>query len=353
MTQGNSGAQNKLGELFVDFGTKGVGGLLKNLNTVSASFLLGKNAANQFAQTLTKPIKEAGNAAVAAGKLSTQLATSYKEAYRLQMYLKQKNTSEGLLNELAGIQKVFADMEMGTGDWGDVAKAFGFLGLNVQSYNSSLESMLQLTEDVRKATAGLDDVKSNQILRMLGLSNEWRYFWERGGNLKNSALISDAVVEENIRAAEAMAKLGTNTQAMKDYLISKIAPAVVKISDVISKFEEKFLKEEPDAKLEKAGNFVKTGGSQILSKTPFAMPLMAGAAIVGAVKKAHDGTPIPASIQGTNGVPPSSVQNSSVQITNNNNIQGTNATDIANKINNKTKESFEYSEYQVNNSPSL
>lgn len=348
MTQGNSGAQNKLGELFVDFGTKGVGGLLKNLNSVSASFLLGKNAANQFAQTLTQPIKEAGNAAVAAGKLSTQLATSYKEAYRLQMYLKQKNTSEGLLNELAGIQQVFADMEMGTGDWGNVSKAFGFLGMNVLNYNSSLESMLQLTEDVRKATAGLDDVKSNQILKMLGFSNEWRYLWERGGNLTNAkTVISDKQIEENIKNAEAMARLGTTTNEIKTAITDYIAPVFQKILEWLNDKGEKLAGGEYNEPLKKVAQYTKYGGF-------VGLPVLGAATGVGAIIADRlVSKEVPASIQGTNGVPPSSVQNSSVQITNNNNIQGTNATDIANKINNKTKESFEYSEYQVNNSPSL
>lgn len=351
MTQGNSGAQNKLGELFVDFGTKGVGGLLRNLNSVSASFLLGKNAANQFAQTLTRPIKEAGNAAVAAGKLSTQLATSYKEAYRLQMYLKQKNASEGLLSELGALQKTWANFEKGFGDLGQIPTAFAMMGLNVADYNSQLESMLQLTDDVRKKLAGFDDVTANQILGIMNLSNEWRYFWERGGSLKDAGLISDAVVEENIRAAEAMAKLGTNTQAVKDYLVSKIAPAVEKIANAVSKFEEKFLRGEYDTPIEKTTNFVKRGGSHIFAKTPFALPAMAGAAIVGAVKRAQENA-VPASIQGTNGVPSSSINTTkNIQVINNNNIQGSNAPEIADRINQKTNQSFDYAQFNANNQP--
>lgn len=351
MTQGNSGAQNKLGELFIDFGTKGVGGLLRNLNSVSATFLLGKNAANQFAQTLTKPIKEAGNAAVAAGKLSTQLATSYKEAYRLQMYLKQKNTGEGLLSELGALQKTWANFEKGFGDLGQIPTAFSMLGLNVADYNSQLESMLRLTDDIRKSIAGFDDVTSNQILSIMGLSNEWRYFWERGGNLKDAALISDETINKNIQAAEAMARLGTNTQALKDEIISKVAPAVIKISDSISRFEEKFLKGEYDKPIEKAQNFVKTGGVNILSKTPLAMPLMTGAAIFGAVRRAQ-GAEVPASIQGTNGVPSNVTGNTTnIQVTNNNNIQGSNAIDIANRVNQKTDESFAYAQFNANNQP--
>ena len=59
----NSGAKNEMGKLFVDIGIGGLGKALKSLNSVSASFLLGKNAAMQFAQTISQPFKEAGNAA--------------------------------------------------------------------------------------------------------------------------------------------------------------------------------------------------------------------------------------------------------------------------------------------------
>ena len=113
MTQGNSGAQNKLGELFVDFGTKGVGGLLKNLNSVSASFLLGKNAANQFAQTITQPIKQTGQYAMELRNLRYQMGLTNKEAQKIQNWAKKFNYNEGsvfgdisnLLDSLTQINK--------------------------------------------------------------------------------------------------------------------------------------------------------------------------------------------------------------------------------------------------------
>lgn len=346
MTQGNSGAQSKLGELFVDFGTKGVGGLLKNLNTVSASFLLGKNAANQFAQTLTKPIKESGNAAVAAGKLSTQLATSYKEAMRLQLYLKQKNTSEGLLSELAALQSTWADFEKGFGGLGQIPLAFRMLGLNIGDYNSSLESMLELLDDARIKLAGFDDVTANQILGKMKLSNEWRYLWERGGNLLDAkTVITDEQIDENIKNAEAMAKLGTTTEQIWLKISNVIAPVFQKILGWLNDKGENLAGGEYDEPIKK--------GFKLLYLTSMGASDVPYSQTAKDIIKLGSSQPIPASIKGTNGVPPNSVQNSSVQIINNNNIQGTNATDIANKVNNKTRESFEYSQYQANNSPSL
>lgn len=42
-----SGAKNEAGQLFLDFGATGLGKLVKGLNSLSASFLLTKNGAEQ------------------------------------------------------------------------------------------------------------------------------------------------------------------------------------------------------------------------------------------------------------------------------------------------------------------
>jgi hypothetical protein len=44
----NSAAQSKLGELFVDIGSSGLGTLVKGLNTLSTSFLVTKKIRNKF-----------------------------------------------------------------------------------------------------------------------------------------------------------------------------------------------------------------------------------------------------------------------------------------------------------------
>lgn len=352
MTQGNSGAQSQLGELFVSFGTKGVGSLLKNLNSVSAQFLLGKNAAVQFTQTLTKPIKQAGNAAIAAGKLSTQLATSYKEAYRLQMYLKQKNTSEGLLNELGALQKTWANFEMGFGDLGQIPTAFSMLGLNVADYNSELESMLKLTDDVRKSIAKFDDVKANQILGLLNLSNEWRYLWERGGNLTEAqSVISDKDVSDNIKNAENLSKVGTYAQEILLKLTNDLTPTIEKLSEGVTNIRDWLVHGRMSKAINDGYNASNLAGP-LQSKTLIGFGATIGSLGGQYIRDKITGA-IPASMRGTNGVPSNAIGNTTnIQVTNNNNIQGSNAIDIANRINQKTDESFDYSQFNANNQPS-
>ena len=119
-------AKNQLGQLFIDFGTKGFPTLLKSLNTVSAQFLLGKNAANQFVQSLTKPFKEAGSSAVEIGKMSNALATSSIEYQKLSMYLKKYNLSESLLGDIKKLETEILE-EFGVSNWDFVSYYDGYI----------------------------------------------------------------------------------------------------------------------------------------------------------------------------------------------------------------------------------
>ncbi|MBQ2285319.1 MAG: hypothetical protein II244_06610, partial [Clostridia bacterium] len=69
-------AQNNLGQLFVDIGVGGLGQTLKALNSVSASFLLTKNAATQAIKPFIDMGKQAANSAVGIGKMAAALGTT-------------------------------------------------------------------------------------------------------------------------------------------------------------------------------------------------------------------------------------------------------------------------------------
>lgn len=236
MAENQGSVQNKLGELFVEFGNKGLPGLLKGLNTVSASFLLGKNAANQFMQTLTAIPKEGAKSATEIGKMSNALATSSKEYQKLAMYLKSKNASEGLINDIAKVQAALYDWQTGFGPAPTgLIEGLNEIGLVASDYFGDFEDTLRLWEDMREATRGLDKNFRNQVLRKSDLSSEWGYVWDRGDfNLRDSALISDEALEKNIKAGESMAELAIVTENLKFELVSKIAPALITIANWIT-----------------------------------------------------------------------------------------------------------------------
>ena len=183
MSEGNGDNKKStgIGELFVEFGVKGFGTMLKSLNAVSASFLLVKNAGQQFAQMLTKPIKESGNAAVEIGKMSSALGITMKEAMKLQLYFKQHNLSEGLLGDLTSISDMLTKVQLGIGGISsEFAYAMHRMGLDWTKYDGSMESMIKLTNDVKKATAGMDANTIRVMMKAVGLQPEWSYAFERG-----------------------------------------------------------------------------------------------------------------------------------------------------------------------------
>ena len=237
MAEGNGDNKKSsgIGELFVEFGVKGFGTMLKSLNAVSASFLLVKNAGQQFAQMLTKPIKESGNAAVEIGKMSSALGITMKEAMKLQLYFKQHNLSEGLLGDLTSISDMLTKVQLGIGGIsGEFAYAMHRMGLDWTKYDGSMESMIRLTNDVKKATADMDANTRRVMMKAVGLQPEWSYAFERGDfNLADYKTISDEQVENLIKSQEAMNKMTAEVDQLKMHLMSKLTPAVVKISDWI------------------------------------------------------------------------------------------------------------------------
>ena len=109
------GAQNKLGELFVQFSTKGLPSLLKNLNSVQAGFLLSTKAAQEFAKVVSKPFVDAGNSAVGVAKTAAALGASRKDVQKLEYYLKSKKIDPAVIGDMARIQQMYANYQEGQG----------------------------------------------------------------------------------------------------------------------------------------------------------------------------------------------------------------------------------------------
>ena len=383
------GAKNEAGKLFIDIGSTGLGTLIKGLNSLSASFMLAKNGAKQMADTLIKPAKEAGNTALEIGKVASALGTSNKEVQKMRMYLKSKNASEELLNDLANLKQIIYDVHTGMGQLPEgMSIALNKTGHNIMEYSGTFESTLKLLEDLKDATQGMSAEAQNQILRQMGISSEWAYLWSRGDfNIKDAALISDKAVEKNIEAAEAMAKLAATTESLKVELMGKIAPALTKIANYLSD-------KEVDVKAGKYNNQIKTTSKGIASSitssaatTPIGRTVVIGGALYAAgksVQKKAKGTvtggaapitsiikipepinkqagikgdkpnlQIPKNMQDTQNIPTQMLQNltqtTRIEITNQNLINGDNASEIANKIVSINSQDIAYNQFQAQN----
>lgn len=362
-------AKNQLGQLFIDFGTKGFPTLLKSLNTVSAQFLLGKNAANQFVQSLTKPFKEAGSSAVEIGKMSNALATSSIEYQKLSMYLKKYNLSESLLGDIKKLETEMYNWSDGTLDLtGQIGRAFGELKLNFNDYKGTFEDTMKFLDDVQNATSKMSKNKRNQLLNFLGLNTDWGYLWDKGGRASDFATISDDAVKANMTLQESLNNLKNTTEVLVQELLGQIAPSLTKIVDYLAELIKHF-QENNGAKttvdtVKKYTN-PQSGGKNILSKTPLGTYAMVGAlgkaAIQGTINKASGQTTGQAADIGYIGdlpnlggaeLPPNlsgTMQNITNNISHDITINGDNASDIANKIAAISAEDIQFTQYQANN----
>lgn len=381
--QPQGGAQNKLGELFVELGSKGAPTLLKQLNSVSASFLLGKNAANQFVQTLSQPFKEAGKGAVEIGKMSTALGLTFKEYMRLHLYLKSHNLSDSLISDMSSTADMLTKVSLGIGGVsGEFAYAMHRMGLSWTDYDGSFKSMIQLTKDVQKATEGMDTAQKRIMLQSVGLSSpEWQYAFERGDfNFDDYKTITDEQVNELIKSQEAIAKASAEFEQLKMHLVSKLTPAVETIANWVSDKSGKGASGEYDEP-------VKETATKLMTQTALNNPIMKAKILGGAFKSLvidpiyssngkttggaapmtpdmlidkptslnpptmNDIMPRAMGYEGT--LPNLSGITQNITITNEQRIQGNNAQEIADKIAAINLQDIEYSQYQVSNLPGI
>lgn len=381
-------AQNKLGELFVEFSTKGLPSLLKNLNSVSASFLLGKNAATQFAQTLSQPFKEAGNTAVGIGQMANALGATSKEYQKLAHYITSKNVSKGILGDIEKFNDIFTKLHTGQGGLPEgIVREFANLGLSPEDYLGDYESTIKLLDDIKDRTDGLTKQRRNLAFSNLGMSSEWGYLFDRGDfNLTDAFSLPDDVIETNTRTAESLAELSLAFDQLKSLLVADFAPALTETVNTLKSFVLNFDKNKENIK--KTTSVI--GGAAAGAAVGSVVPVVGTAtgAVVGgvagagkyAIENAHksgksnqgeiplwkqltdfgqykDGAPtggaapVPDFMNTPAATTPPGMNNLSqnITITNQNNITGDNAQEIATEIARINAQDIEYTQYQLQN----
>lgn len=186
-------AQNKLGELFVEFGAKGLPSLLKGLNSLSASFLLNKNAATEAVKPITDLSKKAAANITSFDKFNAVTGLSIKQLQQLDIWAKLNNIDFGeFIGQIQGLQQNLLNIKMGTG--GNI-KGFALLGLDPRemSYKKPLEAL----ELIRKRVQQVDEVQGNYALQQLGLSEQLLYAWKQQNNeIDKRLLLSDKEIEQ-------------------------------------------------------------------------------------------------------------------------------------------------------------
>lgn len=175
--ESNASAQNKMGELYVDFGTKGLGGLLSGLNGVKAQFLLTKTAAEQAIKPLVGMSKSAAGSVTEFNKINAVTGLTISQLQDLKVWSELNNVSFGeLTNQLKSMQQNLLDIRLGRGD----VSGYQLLGIDPSQldYRNPMQAFARIRERVQQ----VDEATGALALRQLGFSEDLLYAFKQNNN---------------------------------------------------------------------------------------------------------------------------------------------------------------------------
>lgn len=183
-------AQNKLGELFVDLGVGGLGKTLKALNSVSASFLLTKNAATQALSPIVNMSKQGANLVTAFDKINAVTGISIDKLQKMRNWAKLNNVSfEGFEASLENVQQSLMDIRLGKG----LNKGYQLLG--IEAWQLDPKNPLKALDLIQSKLKQVDEVTGAAALRELGMNKDLLYTFKQA-NLPISQAIDQTKLTE-------------------------------------------------------------------------------------------------------------------------------------------------------------
>lgn len=236
----SSTAQNKLGQLYVDLGLGGLGGMLNGLNKVSAQFLLTKNAAVQMVKPILNAADNAGKSAVGFKKMALALGTSETQIQAMHYWLKKHSLSDVIITDLGKMATAYQNFINGMEQLpSGYVTEMNRLGLDPMSYGADFESMLRLMEDVRQKykQLGLTAAEQRASLGNLTFSEDFIYAFHKLGTSSFSdmpKLLDPNEVDRLIKAEEAINEAKINLEQNFAKTIADNADKIVKAIELFS-----------------------------------------------------------------------------------------------------------------------
>lgn len=211
MAEEKSTAQNKLGELFVDIGVGGLGKFLKGMNSVSATFLLGKNAAEQFTKPIIDLSKNAGKGIVGFEKINSVTGLTISQLQELSLWSKKNNIDfNGFISQVSGLQQNLLNIAMGQG--GNI-KGFSLLGIDPRSLN--YKQPLEALDKIKQRVQQLDEATASLALTELGLDSSLLYAWNHEENrMDKRLLLNEQEIQSLQKQNDAWNNLGVTVEAI-------------------------------------------------------------------------------------------------------------------------------------------
>lgn len=191
-------AQHEAGKLFVDLGVKGVGKMLKSLNSVSASFLLTKNAAQQAIKPIQNMTTKALSTVTGWDKLNATMGLSLKELQDINIFSKLNNVDfNQYVGQIKSVQQKLIDIQTGMSN--DV-QGFALLGLNPRDFNA--KNPLQLLDAIKNKVQQVDEVTGSAALRWFGFSDDLLYIWKQQNLTFNERLKLNDREMQNLKESQ-------------------------------------------------------------------------------------------------------------------------------------------------------
>lgn len=194
-----SAAQSKLGELFVDIGSSGLGTLLKGLNSLSASFLLTKNAASQFIKPIFDISQQASKSVVTLDKIRSVTGLTVDELQRLEAWTGLNNIDfHTFIGQIQNAQQKIMDVRTGM-----LEAPAGLSRLGLTAFEFDAHDPLGFLNTVMNKVKQVDEVTGSALLRWLGLSEDLLYSWDQGNQKFDERLFLNEQELENLREQQA------------------------------------------------------------------------------------------------------------------------------------------------------
>lgn len=236
--ENKSNAKSELGQLFVDIGSSGLGTLIKGLNTVSASFLLTKNAATQFIKPIIEISQKAGRSILGLEKIRAVTGLTIDQLQELKLWANESGVDfSNFINQVSSLQQNLLDIAMGKG--GNI-KGFSLLGIDPRQldYKKPLEAL----DEIKKRVLQLDEATGVLALKELGLSSDLLFAWDREAIAINKKLLLNKEEQDNLSKQNTLWNtLGTLTEQIFTKWISK----QTWINDLLEKSVEWLNQEHP------------------------------------------------------------------------------------------------------------
>lgn len=274
-------AQNKLGELFVDIGVGGLGKTLKSLNSVSASFLLTKNAATQLVKPIVNMTHKFGQNAMGLEKMKLTFGTTIEQAQRMQAAFKKLGMEE-LGSDIQKISDLLTAKDyQGLGE--NFMAAMSKMQIDISEYNGSLESTLELFDKISDGLSEITKEEGAHQARFWAkqVSSDYSslmFAKEQGLQFRNLPSIANEMSQEEVNKLidgekalinlqqtvfQSMSKIFVDNEEIITKAFKKLAGVAEDAPKTIKKFEKASIEMGKELKVQapKVGTNVVIGGA--------------------------------------------------------------------------------------------